>query len=591
MKKIKTAWNLKLLYKGDNDPQIEKDIKSIENLCELIERKYKGKSFTKTPQTLLRALNDQHRLSESIDHSYGATWYFSMKVDLNSNDNKSAAIVTKYGQRLTEAVNKVKFFGLDIAKIPASKQKTFLNYSGLKPYKYLLETIFSNSKYLLSEKEEQLSNLLSQPGYEMWVDTQEKLLSQQTINYKGKILPIAEASALLAELPKNERRELQQKINAVYKSISHVAEGEINAIYNYKKIMDKRRGYKNPYSATVLGYENDENSIEGLVSLVTKSFKISRRFYKLHAKLLGEKKLKTEDRNVKIGKIKTKFDFTKSVSILRSTLSGIDKEYLGFFEAFLENGQIDVYPKKGKRGGAYCAGMGKLPTFIFLNYVDDIKSLETLAHETGHAIHTEMSKSQPARYRNYSTATAEVASTFFEQLISEEVENILSDKEKIIFLHSRILGNISTIFRQIAFFNFELELHNKIRKEGQLSKEDIAKLMQKHLKSYFGDIFDISVEDGYFFVNLSHMRRFFYVYSYAYGQIISRALYEKWKEDHSYAKKIKQFLSAGSSMSPEDIFKSIGIDTSKEEFFEAGLKSIEKDIIKLEKLGKSIVSQ
>ena len=99
---------------------------------------------------------------------------------------------------------------------------------------------------------------------------------------------------------------------------------------------------------------------------------------------------------------------------------------------------------------------------------------------------------------------------------------------------------------------------------------------------------DVGEDDGYTFVTWSHLRYFFYVYSYAYGQLISRALFEKWKTDKSYAKKIEQFLSAGRSMSPENIFKSIGIDTSDPDFFESGLKSIENDIKKLEKLALKV---
>ena len=106
-----------------------------------------------------------------------------------------------------------------------------------------------------------------------------------------------------------------------------------------------------------------------------------------------------------------------------------------------------------------------------------------------------------------------------------------------------------------------------------------------------GDAVEVTDEEGYFYVYWSHIRRFFYVYTYAYGQIISRALYEKWKEDPSYAKKIKQFLSAGGSMKPEDIFKSIGIDTSKNSFFETGLEGVERDITKLEKLAKGFKAQ
>ena len=90
--------------------------------------------------------------------------------------------------------------------------------------------------------------------------------------------------------------------------------------------------------------------------------------------------------------------------------------------------------------------------------------------------------------------------------------------------------------------------------------------------------------DGYFFVQWSHIRRFFYVYTYAYGDLVSKALYAKYKKDPAFIQKIKQFLSAGSSKSPYDIFKDIGIDTSDPKFFEDGIKEIEKDIIRLEKL-------
>src|SRR3989338_11153149 len=162
----------------------------------------------------------------------------------------------------------------------------------------------------------------------MWIDAQEKLLNQQVIKHKGKDIPIAKAMASLSDMSKKDRREIHKKITAILKSISHVAEGELNAIYNFKKIMDKRRGYKKPYSATILGYENDEGAIENFVSLVSKYFKISHRFYKLHAKLLGEKKIKLADRGAKIGEIKTKFDFLKSVDMLRSALGNFNKEYL-----------------------------------------------------------------------------------------------------------------------------------------------------------------------------------------------------------------------------------------------------------------------
>ncbi len=583
--KYKTQWDLSLLYKGDNDAQIEIDVRKIETACASFEKKYRGKNFISTPDVLYKALKDFEALEVlSIEKPW---WYFALRNRLNSNDVKAAAAATKIEQRLNNAANKIKFFILTIGKISKEKRKKFLDAKVLTRYRYFLERIFIRADYNLSEAEEQLVSLLSQTSYTMWVDGQERVLTQQTVKHKGKDIPLSQALNLIRDLPKNERRALSDHVNTVLKNNSQFAEAEINAVYNYKKVMDERRGYKKPYSATALGHENDEKTIEALVAIVTKYFDISKRFYTLHARLLGEKKIFMADRNTKIGSIKKTFDFDTSVSIVRNSFKEVDQKYADILDLFLKRGQIDVAPKKGKDNGAFCWGMGQLPTYVLLNHVDDIRSVETLAHEMGHAIHTEYSKQQPPFYQHYSTACAEVASTFFEQVVIDSLQDNLSEEEQLVFLHNKISGDVVTIFRQIACFNFELELHNKIRTEGQLSKEKIAKLLQKHLQSYLGKSVEVSDDDGYFYVAWSHIRRFFYVYSYAYGQIISRALYEKWKKDSSYAKKIEQFLSAGRSMSPSDIFKSIGITVDRK-FFEIGLKGIEHDLKKLETLAKRL---
>lgn len=586
--KIKhSEWNLKLVYKNENDPQIESDIQAIEAALTKFEKKYKGKDFTSTSKKLKQALDDYYELDKIINN-HKPTWYLHLKYDTNSADKKIQALYNKATQRLTVALNKSTFFRLALGSIPQQRQDQFLKDPSLNTYTYLLKKIFQESRYDLSEGEEQLSSLLAQPAKNMWTEGQLKLLNSQTVIYKGKNIPIPQAVGIIPDLPKTQRRELYLKVNEAVRSISSFAEAEINAVYNYKKILDERRGYSKPYSATVISYENDEKTVENLLALVTKKFSISHRFYKIHAKIIGEKKITAADRGVKAGSIKRKFDFATSVQIVRKAFMKVDPKYSQIVDRYLNNGQFDVYPRKGKYGGAYCSPGGDNPTFVLLNHTDDLRSYETLAHEMGHAFHTELSKSQPIHYRDYTMATAEVASTFFEQVALEELEGILSERDYLVLLHNKIMGDITTIFAQTAFFNAELELHNRIRKEGFISKEEMAKVMAKHFRSYLGNAVDIKDEDGYFFVRLSHLRYYFYMYTYVYGQLISKALFEKWKADPSYIKKIEQFLSAGGSMSPEDIFKKIGINTSDSKFFELGLKSIEKDIVKLEKLAKKV---
>jgi oligoendopeptidase F len=344
------------------------------------------------------------------------------------------------------------------------------------------------------------------------------------------------------------------------------------------------RGFKHSYSATILGYQNDEESIINFVNTVTKHFDISHRFYRLKAKLLKLKKLEYADRAANVGKVSIKPTFPESLGLLRNAFEKADPKFREILDDYIQNGQIDVYPKKGKRGGAYCSGDINMPTFVLLNHIDSLDAYKTFAHEMGHAIHTELSKSQPVLYQNYTISVAEVASTFFENIAFEEIFPRLSKKEQTIALHDRLNDAISTIFRQVAVFNFELEMHTLIREKGAISKEEFALLHNKHMKSYLGPLFNLKELDGYFFVSWPHLRYFFYVYSYAYGELISSALYKKYKEDKNYIHQIEKFLSAGGSKSPEEIFKAIGIDTSKPGFFEQGLKNVEDDIRKLEKL-------
>jgi oligoendopeptidase F len=581
--KQKPEWNLKLLYKNEHDPQIEKDMRSIERACAAFEKKYKGKGFVKNPRKLAGALREYEQVQKLI-LTGKPWWYFALLADIRSGYAKADAEATKFDQRLTAARNKVQFFYLDIGKTPVFLQKKYLTHPSLRSYAYQLKRIFSRAAHYLSDPEEQLINALDQTSYAMWVRAQEKNLNNATIVFGNKNIPLNAASQMLPTLPKQRRTELQKKINSGLQSLSGFAEAELNAVYNYKKITDERRKYPKPYSETVRAYENDEKTVEQLVRLVSGRFDISRRFYKLHAKLLKLKKLGYEDRSAEAGTVKSSFSFSQSCRIVRAALERVHPQYAHTFDGFLEHGQIDAFPRKGKHGGAYCWGSGNLPTFVLLNHAGSIVSVETLGHEMGHAIHGELSKHLPPHYQGHSIATAEVASTFFEQVTSEEIEKHLSEKEKILFLHNKILGDIVTIFRQIACFNFEQELHARIRAEGQLSKEKIAELMAQHLRSYTGSAMHITPQDGYTFVSWSHIRSFFYVYTYAYGQLVSKALFKKWKENPLYAKKIEQFMRAGRSASPENIFKSIGINTSKPEFFKLGLASIEENIGKLEKL-------
>lgn len=579
--KIKLEWDLEnLLYKSLKDPKIETAIKKVEVSYSLFAKKYSNKKFISSAKKLKIALDDYEKLC-SLENPMV---YLKLFSDLDSRNNDIQALQNKYSERLSKAGNLIIFFTLTLSKIPKKDQSRFLKDPLIKKYSYFLKKIFDESKYVLSESEEKILNLTNLTSSSLWVKNQNKLQSNQEILFKNKKISIGEASNLLRSSNKKDREILGRAINQKLKDISYFAECEINAIVLNKKIRDELRGYKKPYSSTILGYQNNEAVIENLVKIVSKNFNLSHKFFKIKARLLKEKTLNYWDRSASIGENTKKIPFEKGLGIIRQAFEKADPKYLNFLNKYLEKGQIDVYPKLGKAPGAYCWSNTNMPTFVLLNYTNDLDSIMTFGHEMGHAIHGELSKSQPVIYEGHTISVAEVASTLFENFVFEEIFETLTEKGKVIALHDRIQDDISTIFRQIACFNFETELHNTIREKGNLSAVEIGQILNKNMKAYLGNSVKLTDDDGYFFVYWSHIRRFFYVYSYAYGQLTSKALYKKYKQDKTFISKIEQFLSAGESMSPEDIFKSIGLDTKKPALFIDGLKQIEADIKRLEKL-------
>ena len=581
----KTEWNLSQLYKSPSDPQIEKDLIYAEKIYANFAKKYKKEVlYLKDETSLLKALTDYEKLADTPVSK--TVFYLHLYGDKDSNNKIVRAKMNLISQRLQKLGNVVVFFEINLSKILPEYQKKFLASKKLLHFRYYLEKIFEDGKYVLTEPEEKILSLKSLPSHGLWTEAVNKIQNKQTVKHKGKIIPISEASALIKDLKtQSERKELHDKVIDKFCELGDIAESEINAIVIDKKINDELRGFKEAYDATILGYENDKKSVLNLVKTVSDNFHVSQRFYIVKAKMLKLKKLAYYDRAVSVGKTKKKVSFDESCKILLDLFTSIDPKFGEILRGFIKNGQIDVYPKVGKKSGAYCSSDHKSPTFVLLNHINTFESLSTFAHEMGHAIHSEFSKSQPVLYEGYSTSTAEVASTLFESFLFYSQFEKLTKEEKIVALHDKIQDDVQTIFRQIACFNFELEMHNTIREKGNMSKEELASVMNKHMKSYLGKV-ELTEKDGYFFVGWPHIRYFFYVYSYAFGQLASKALYKKYQEDKTYIEKIKKFLSAGGSMNPEDIFKSIGVDVTKPDFFKKGIESIEEDIKLLETLIK-----
>ena len=573
---VKNEWDLKnLYYKSENDPKIEEDLVNYETAIAQFVKKYAKKDFTSSVSKLLPALTDALKLSEHIGHK--AAYYFYYRLALNSADIVAQKRLNQIETRLTKAGNTIVFFELAIGKIPAKLQKEILIDTKFALYQFYLSGIFQTAKYNLSEPEEKILNLKSQTSSSMWVSGTEKILGSTSIKYKGKQVPLNGALMQFMDLPPKDRHIMWKAIAEALKNLGPIAENELNAVITDKKINDELRGFKKPYSATVLGHDLTEKSLEALVEAISdRGYKLTRKFFAHKAKLAGGKLafIDRDDYGVQLPKI----DFATATDICRDSFYNFNPMYGEIFDEMLQNGHIDVYPKQGKGGGAFCSSGTHMPTLVLLNHSNDFQAVSTYAHEMGHAVHAYRSKVQPLLYQDHSTVTAETASTFFESVVSNRLLEKLTGDERVAMLNTQICDKINTIVMCIARYKAELEIHETIRVEGAMTWQEMSACLVRHFTDYCGSAIDLNETDGYNVIAKIHYRMNFYQYSYSFGNLASSIMFKRYKDNPDYTKQVDTFLTAGDHATVEKIFKSIGIDVSKSAAFDEGLDLLEADI-------------
>ncbi|MGD0283345.1 MAG: M3 family metallopeptidase, partial [Dissulfurispiraceae bacterium] len=287
---------------------------------------------------------------------------------------------------------------------------------------------------------------------------------------------------------------------------------------------------------------------------------------------------KYHERNIEYGDIIKKYPYKASVMLVERVFKRLDADFSIILSSFIKNGHFDVYPRKGKGSGAFCAHhLISQPTYIMLNHTGKLSDVLTLAHELGHGINNELiRKKQNALNFGASTATAEVASTFMEDFVLQEVLRKSDDELKLAIMVKKLNDDVSTIFRQVACYRFERELHNDFRSKSYLSTKDIGDIFRKHMASYMGPFVEQSAGSEHWWIYWGHIRYFFYVYSYASGLLISKALQHSVRGNPQFVLRVKEFLAAGLSDSPQNIFKRLGIDITDSSFWNKGLDEVEE---------------
>jgi oligoendopeptidase F len=578
------VWNLSPLAGGDDDRKLkEKTAEGERKSYEFVDKWKPRRDYLREPAVLRQALGEYEKWKRHWGSEGDEGYYFWLRTQQDQNDPDLKARFNKIEESGRRIENDIQFFHLRIAKIPVRLQKRFLEYEGLRGYRHFLERIFAESRYLLTEAEERILNMKTPTSYSNWVRMTSGLLSgeQRTVMREDGsrgVATLAEITSLMNSRHRKVRDAAAKVFNDILMRHVDVAEAEINSVLANKKTDDELRKVPRPDLTRHISDDIDSEVVDALIKSVSRRFDIPSRYYRLKARLLGVKRLKYHERNVVYGAIDRKYHWRAADGLVSRVLHNLDREFGEIHETFRQNGLIDVYPRKGKAGGAFCAHhLISQPTFILLNHTGRLRDVLTLAHELGHGINNELMKAkQNSLNFGTPTSTAEVASTFLEDFVLQEILRHSDEELRLSLMVMRLDEEVSTIFRQAACYMFEQELHGAFRAKGYLSKDEIGKLFRKHMAAYMGEAVEQTEGSENWWVYWSHIRYFFYVYSYASGLLISKSLQNSVKEDPGYIEQVKGFLSAGLSDSPRNIFLKLGIDITDADFWNRGLGEVER---------------
>jgi len=565
-----TNWNLALLVPTQPKDQLDNwFLEEQENLrlaCQSFVNKWsKCTDYLTTPSVLREALDDYESWRKHYGTSGKQGFYVVLSLALDQNNTWLRAKESQLNEFSVNLENQVQFFTHRLSRLDSQTQNQLLQSPELAPYHHFLERLFSIGQHLLSEEEEKILNLKHYPAHAKWVQMLDGFLNQEerlltTEKGETKKYSFSEILNLTSHKQKSIRDSAAIAFNEILQQYAQVAENELNAVLYNKKIDDTLRKFPRPDTSRHLSDDIDSQMVDELLQTVSQRYAISHKFYELKAKLFRVPKLAYHERNVEYGEIDLTFPWSKAVNLVHETLLSLDPVFAETFANFLKKGQIDVFPKTGKDSGAFCApSRTSLPVYVLLNHTDRLNDVRTLAHEMGHAINFELMKHENELNYDSSLFLAESCSTFIEDFVLERIIQDADEETKLAILIEKINNDVSTIFRQVAFYRFELDLHQTFRANGYLSYQEIGRLFQKHMVEYMGDYVSQDPGSENWWIYVGHFRNFFYVYSYAAGLLVSKFLQQQVRQNHAFMQKVKTYYATGASKSPKETLNQMGI--------------------------------
>ncbi len=581
-------WDLSELTKNPKSSAFQKQILKLEKQARKFE-KIKSKLDPKmSSKKFMSILQEIEEMSEKMSKIGG---YASLSYSSDTQSDEATSLMTQMSKLDSEISNKILFFDLWWkTQVGEKNAKRLMRDTGELTEYLLHKRLFA--KYALSEPEERIINTLDVTGISALVKLYDKITNayeyKMKIRNKTKIMTREELTNYVRSTNPKIRETAYKTILTKYTKNKGVI-GEIyqNIVLNWKDEGIEIRGYKTPISMRNIGNDVDDKTIESLLSVCKKNSSVFQKFFVQKAKMLKMKKLRRYDLYAPAtANIKEKnYTYSKSVKLVFESLGKFSKTLEEFARKVFDENHIDSSVRHGKRDGAFCSTLSpKITPFVMVNFTGKSRDVFTLAHELGHAVHSQAAQDRSILVQDAPLPLAETASTFSELLLYDNLSDKISDDEKKIMLSEKIDDLYATILRQSFFTIFEVDVHKQIG--NGTTVDEISKTYLQNLKNQFGNSVSLS-ED--FTIEWSCIPHFyhtpFYCYAYSFGNLLALSLFQRYKkEGKDFVSSYINILAAGGSKKPEKLLSEYGFDIRSPKFWQAGFDYVDEQVKALSSL-------
>lgn len=578
-------WDLGDFYSSLDAPEVEKDFAKLQRLCVAFAKNYEGKIAKLTGEQLAKAISE-YEIIQELFGKLGS--YASLLFAKNMSLPENAQFFQNVQEKLTVLSSRILFFTLSINNISDKEIATKLKTKQLAKYSSWLRDVRSFKPYQLADNLEKLLLEKNVAGRAAWTRLFDETIGDLRFPYDKEQLTEPQIFNKLSSKDASERKKAALVVGEVFEKNAKIFTLITNTLAKDKEIEDSWRGFKKPISSRNVSNYIEDEVVDALLLSARKSYpELSHRYYALKAGWFGKKQLDYWDRNAPLpSDVDRKYSWNEAKELVLTAYGNFSPELAKIGKQFFDKPWIDAPVLAGKSPGAFAhPTVPSIHPYLLVNFQGKSRDVMTLAHELGHGVHQVLSAKQGALMCDTPLTLAETASVFGEQLTFREMVRREKDKKRRkILIASKVEDMLNTVVRQIAFCEFERQVHDE-RKKGELTTQQICNIWMDVQGESLGSAIKLHGNYKYFWTYIPHfIHTPFYVYAYAFGDCLVNSLYGVYEAGKvkNFDKKYLEMLQAGGTLRHKELLAPFGLDATKPTFWKQGLDIISKMIDELE---------